>query len=161
MDTPEVPTEAPQPMLHFERSISSLLRPGAGAERFGLPASAEPRLLRALKADLARADPLEAIVRALKLAAALDDELGSPAAGALIRRVLQSEPMALRLIRERLLKNRSLDGARAFAQREGREVAVRAPSYGAPAPPRTIPLTALFDPIRKSSLAHAAKRSRR
>lgn len=125
----------------FERAISTHL-----SDSFELPESCEPALIRALQADLRAPLPVAAasITRALKLAAALDGVLGSPEAARRIRRVLQSEPAAVKLIQTRVLRPTSLDARRDFARREGRPLAALAPKFGDRPPARTMPLRAFL-----------------
>jgi hypothetical protein len=130
----------------LERAVIDALRPGEGGERFDLPATARPRLARALRSDLAGTSSAAALRTALELAAALDHELDSPSAAARVREVLRSDPDAVALLRAEWLGARPIDEQRLFAKREGRRLSVAAPTMGEGAPPRSIPLRALLDP---------------
>jgi hypothetical protein len=120
------------------------LERGCDGERFSLPKWIEPLLRRALERELKAADPLAGVISVLKFAEAFDGELDSPSAAARIRAVLRDNPAAVRLIKERLLRSRSLDETRALARQEGRKMTSRAPVFGEGVPAGTMPLRELL-----------------
>lgn len=130
----------------LERTIFAQLMKGTGEERFVFRDGAEAKLIAALEKELGGRDAKRGVEHALRLAAAFDGTLASSSAASIIRRVLKSDPRAVKMIREGLLKGSSLDESRAFARREGREsAAMRAPRFGERAPKSTIPLRAILN----------------
>jgi hypothetical protein len=108
-------------------------------ERFTL--SGDPALLhQALEIDLEAPDRLDSLRAALKLAAALDGELRSPTAAAMIRAVLRANNHAVRLLESTVLDEQPIDRKRSFAKSEGRDVVLDAPVFGSGAPESAIPL---------------------
>jgi hypothetical protein len=130
----------------FECTVLNRLRRGNRGEKFVLPEACASELHDALQAELQTGDPIAVVTRALKLSAALDGKLESPAAAALIRRVLKCDRVALQLIRAKILKPSALDERRAFVRREGRLDTLRAPTFGARAAADAVPLKDLLNP---------------
>ena len=130
--------------LPFARAIIQRLRLGE-RERYELAAVELAPLSRILQATLRKPNAVAQLVRALKLAEALEETLGSPTASRSIIDLLRAEPEAVELIRKRILRSGGIDEMRKFQKREGRLEPPAAPALDTTPEPNAIRLSTLLD----------------
>jgi hypothetical protein len=105
------------------------------SETYALDRDRLPRLARAFDRALCSDTALPELHRAVQLAIALEDELGSPTAAANLWALIRSAPVVLEALRRHVTKPIAIDRARSFFAREGRVMPLRAP--GVPGPWKT------------------------
>jgi hypothetical protein len=93
---------------------------------FVVPPHVLPALERALERALLGPDVEDELSQVLKLSVALETELESPNAAALIRTLLRSDPRARARLRSMFVDDNGLDEAQRFRLREGRFEPLRA-----------------------------------
>jgi len=130
----------------LETLIVDALMPG-DAERYVLPELARRRLAPRFEETPMSAPALEALLR---LIVALEQTLESPSAAEAVRALVRRSPDAGPLLRDRV-QGRGIDRLRAHHQREGRQVALRAPTHGARGVGEAVPLRSLFDPLAQEA----------
>lgn len=113
---------------------------------------------KALAADLMGPKAGAAIDDVLKLMVVLRGRRNSPEAAAGLQGALRSVPGAVAAVRRRHLALGGLDQQRTFAQREGRDRAMRAPLTNTAAPEGSLPLKSLLDPGRRDRAQEIARR---
>lgn len=124
----------------IEEVVLARLRPG---EDEPYVFDGELELQEVLAAVLGGPAAWPEVRRALQLCVALERRLGSPTAAAQIKAALSQDPRVVALIEKNLSANGGVEELRGFLERQGRELALRAPNLNDGPPPDTVRLGAL------------------